>query len=199
MTPWLIVGLGNPGPQYALTRHNAGHLVIEALLERADEHLARHKTGNLVCEARIGRSAGGAPGPRAIVAITTSFMNVSGPPIARLAQFYRIAPERILVIHDELDLPAHQLRLKTGGGEGGHNGLKSLTSALGGRNYHRLRVGIGRPPGRMDPARYVLAQLPAREREELLVTCERAVDVIEDIVINGFTSAQQNLHSGEAH
>ena len=131
-----------------------------------------------------------------ILARSDSYMNTSGGPISALASFHKIEPSRILVIHDDMDLPAHTLRLKVGGGEGGHNGLKSLTQHLGTRDYARLRIGVGRPPGRMDPADYVLAALPTKERPDWDVTFEQAADVVEDIVTKGFVPTQMALHTG---
>lgn len=192
---WIIVGLGNPGPTYANNRHNIGHHVIAELLGRAGAKLSRHRSGALAAEIRIGMLPGGAPGPRAVVAVPNSFMNVSGRTTAKLAVFYGTQPDHFLVVHDELDLPAHQLRLKIGGGEGGHNGLRSISQSLGTRDYARLRVGIGRPPGRQDPADYVLSDFPTREHPDWQVTVTQAADAIEDVVVNGFTDAQMRLHT----
>ena len=136
------------------------------------------------------------PGPRVVLARSDSYMNTSGGPISALASFLKIPPARILVIHDDMDLPAHTLRMKIGGGEGGHNGLKSLTQHLHKRDYARLRIGVGRPPGRMDPADYVLAPVPAKERPDWDVTFEQAADVVEDIVTKGFAPTQMALHTG---
>lgn len=194
--PWLVVGLGNPGQQYERNRHNVGHMVVELLAQRAGARLTRHKARAQVAEVRLGFLPGGAPGPKAILAEPACFMNLSGGPTAALAQFYGVDPAtRLLVIHDELDLPAHTLRLKRGGGEGGHNGLRSISQAVGTRDYARLRVGIGRPPGRQDPADFVLSDFPARERAELGVTLEQAADVVEAVVAGGFDATQQALHS----
>ena len=195
--PWLIIGLGNPEARYARNRHNVGHMVIDVLAGRAGSRLTRHKARAQVAEVRLGTMPGGAPGPRVILAEPSSFMNLSGGPVKALAQFYGIEPTtNLLVIHDELDLPAHELRLKRGGGEGGHNGLKSLSQHLGTRDYARLRIGVGRPPGRMDPADYVLATLPSKERPDWDVTFEQAADVVEDIVTKGFAPTQMALHTG---
>ncbi len=194
-TPWLVVGLGNPGTEYASTRHNVGHLTIDALLRRAGAQLARHRTGTRTAEVRLGVLPGGAPGPKVLLAICESYMNTSGGPVGRLMSFLKIEPDHLLVVHDDLDLPAHELRLKRGGGEGGHNGLKSISQVLGTKDYHRLRIGIGRPPGRQDPADYVLARISAKERPEWDVTVEEAGDVVEDVVLRGFSEAQQSLHS----
>lgn len=194
--PWLVVGLGNPEARYARNRHNVGHMVVELLAGRAGSRLTRHKARAQVAEVRLGLLPGGAPGPRVVLAEPAAFMNLSGGPVKALAQFYGIDPTaRLLVVHDELDLPAHQLRLKRGGGEGGHNGLRSVSQALGTRDYARLRVGVGRPPGRQDPADYVLSDFPSREREELAVTLEQAADAVEAVVTVGFEIAQQRLHS----
>ncbi|OKL53571.1 aminoacyl-tRNA hydrolase [Bowdeniella nasicola] len=193
--PWLVIGLGNPGPKYAYNRHNVGYLVVGELLARARASLTKHKSGASVADVRLGLGPGGAPGPRAILAITNTYMNVSGAPVRSLTDFYSVGPERLLVVHDELDLPAHTLRLKRGGGEGGHNGLKSITQHVGTREYGRLRVGIDRPPGRMDPAAYVLQDFPAGQREDWGVSVAQAADVVEDVAGAGFEAAQMRLHS----
>lgn len=194
--PWLVIGLGNAEARYARNRHNVGHMVVDVLAGRAGSRWSRHKARAQVVQARLGVMPGGAPGPRVILAKPASLMNVSGGPVKALAQFYGIDPATgLLVIHDELDLPAHELRLKRGGGEGGHNGLRSISQALGTRDYARLRVGIGRPPGRQDPADYVLSDFPARQRQELAVTLEQAADAVEAVVTRGFEAAQQEVHS----
>ena len=194
--PWLVIGLGNAEARYARNRHNVGHMVVDVVAGRAGSRWSRHKARAQVVQARLGVMPGGAPGPRVILAKPASLMNVSGGPVKALAQFYGIDPATgLLVIHDELDLPAHELRLKRGGGEGGHNGLRSISQALGTRDYARLRVGIGRPPGRQDPADYVLSDFPARQRQELAVTLEQAADAVEAVVTRGFEVAQQEVHS----
>ena len=193
---WLVVGLGNPGTRYARNRHNVGRMVIDVLAGRTGSRLSGHRARAQAAEARLGVLPGGAPGPRVILAEPACYMNLSGGPVKALARFYGIDPTaRLLVIHDELDLPAHQLRLKRGGGEGGHNGLRSISQALGARDYARLRVGVGRPPGRQDAADFVLSDFPARERDALAVTLEQAADVVEDVVARGFEDAQRRLHS----
>lgn len=193
---WLVVGLGNPGTRYARNRHNVGHMVIDVLAGRTGSRLTRHRARAQAAEARLGVLPGGAPGPRVVLAEPAGYMNASGGPVEALVRFYGIDPaSRLLVIHDELDLPAHQLRLKRGGGEGGHNGLRSISQALGTRDYARLRVGIGRPPGRQDAADFVLSDFPVRGRDALAVTLEQAADVVEDVVTRGFEGAQQRLHS----
>ncbi|SDN69339.1 peptidyl-tRNA hydrolase [Actinomyces ruminicola] len=195
-TPWLVIGLGNTGTRYAHNRHNIGHMVLEVLVGRAGSRLSSHKTRTQVADVRLGMLPGGAPGPRVILARTTGYMNESGGPVKALARFYDVDPStRLLVIHDDLDLPPHVLRLKRGGGEGGHNGLRSISAALSTRDYARLRIGVGRPPGRQDPADFVLSDFPGRERPELAVTLEQAADAVEQVVTLGFTAAQQRLHS----
>jgi PTH1 family peptidyl-tRNA hydrolase len=194
-TPWLVVGLGNPGRRYVGNRHNVGQMVLDVLAERARATLTSHRSGALVADARLGTGPGGVPGPRVVLARPGGYMNVSGPPIAALATFFDIDADRVLVIHDELDLAPEALRLKLGGGEGGHNGLRSISRSLGTKDYARLRVGIGRPPGRMDPADYVLQDFAAAERGELAVTLELAADAVADVVSDGFAPTQMRLHT----
>lgn len=196
MSLLLVVGLGNPGPTYAGNRHNVGQMVLDVVAGEIGAPFAAHKARAQVCDGRLGFD-GGAPGPRVILAKPSTYMNVSGPVISALAKFYSLPAQNILIVHDELDLPAHTLRLKRGGGEGGHNGLKSTSAALGTKDYLRLRIGVGRPPGRMDAATYVLQDFPATEREDWGVTIAEAADVIGDIVRNGFAAAQERLHSAE--
>lgn len=196
-SPWLIVGLGNPGAQYEHTRHNVGYQVVDILARRAGVTLGAHKSRTLMVDARLGMLPGGVPGPRVILARSTSYMNLSGGPISALAQFAHIPAEQILAIHDDLDLPAHTLRVKFGGGEGGHNGLKSMTQHLHTKDYHRLRIGIGRPPGRQEVSDFVLAPILVKDRVDWAVTYETAADVVEEIVTLGFAEAQQRLHSAK--
>ncbi len=191
----LIIGLGNPGAEYENTRHNVGAATVRLLAGQLGVQLRKHASRTLVAETRMGYMPGGAPGPGVVLAVAQSFMNVSGGPLARLADFHGIQPEEMLVIHDDLDLPAHQLRLKRGGGEGGHNGLKSLSQHLKSRDYCRLRIGIGRPPGRQDPASYVLAPIPVSGRAEWEVTYTQAAEVAQQTVLNGFQKTQQDLHA----
>jgi PTH1 family peptidyl-tRNA hydrolase len=176
-------------------RHNVGQMVLDVLAERARATLTSHRSGALVADARLGTGPGGVPGPRVVLARPGGYMNVSGPPIAALATFFDIDADRVLVIHDELDLAPEALRLKLGGGEGGHNGLRSISRSLGTKDYARLRVGIGRPPGRMDPADYVLQDFAAAERGELAVTLELAADAVADVVSDGFAPTQMRLHT----
>lgn len=192
---WLMVGLGNPGPTYAGNRHNVGQMVLDVLARDVPGQFTSHKSRSLVLDGRLGTSANGAPGPRVVLAKPQSYMNLSGKPTAALCQFYGIDADHLLVVHDELDLPAPTLRLKRGGGEGGHNGLKSISAALGTKDYLRLRVGIGRPPGRMDPADYVLRDFSPAEKTELGVTLDEAADAIRDLVADGLERAQTRLHT----
>lgn len=190
--PYLVVGLGNPGPGYADNRHNVGFMVADLLAERVGGRFKRHgKTHAVVCEGRIG----GHTGPRVVLAKPLSYMNLSGGPVSGLAGFYKVPRARVVVIHDELDLPYGALRLKVNGGEGGHNGLKSVSKSLGGRDYLRVRFGIGRPPGRKDPADYVLENFSAGERKELALFVDRAADAVEAVTAQGLERAQNEFHT----
>lgn len=195
MTPWLIVGLGNPGPSYAGHRHNVGAMVVVELAARAGASLRSHKARAVAAEVRIGTLPGGAPGPRAVIATPLSYMNESGGPVAGLMSFYKVPVEKLIVIHDELDIPFADVRLKLGGGEGGHNGLRSITKSVGTRDYLRVRVGIGRPPGRMDAADYVLHDFSGSERSEVPLLISDAADALERLVAEGLLAAQQQWHS----
>ena len=195
MTPWLIVGLGNPGPSYAGHRHNVGAMVVAELAARAGASLRSHKARAVAAEVRIGTLPGGAPGPRAVIATPLSYMNESGGPVAGLMSFYKVPVENLIVIHDELDIPFADVRLKLGGGEGGHNGLRSITKSVGTRDYLRVRVGIGRPPGRMDAADYVLHDFSGSERSEVPLLISDAADALERLVAEGLLAAQQHWHA----
>jgi PTH1 family peptidyl-tRNA hydrolase len=192
---WLVVGLGNPGAQYAGNRHNVGAMVLDVLAERVGGSFKRHKARAAVLEGRLGVLPGGAPGPRVVLAKPSSYMNESGGPVAGLRQFYGVEPSHVVAVHDELDIPFGDLRLKLGGGEGGHNGLRSLTRSLGTKDYLRVRVGVGRPPGRMDAADYVLRDFGSTERKELPVLLEEAADAVELLVLRGLLDAQQQVHA----
>lgn len=195
MDPWLIVGLGNPGPRYAGNRHNIGAMVVADLAERAGVRPRQHKARAYVSEARLGTLPGGAPGPRVILAQPMTYMNLSGGPVAGLVQFYKIPVERIVVLHDDLDIDFGAIKLKRGGGEGGHNGLRSTSAALGTKDYLRVRLGVGRPPGRPDAAGYVLRDFPARDREEVELLIGDGVEAVDDLVTLGLEAAQQRFHS----
>jgi PTH1 family peptidyl-tRNA hydrolase len=192
---WLVVGLGNPGPRYAGNRHNVGAMVAEELVSRAGARLTSHKARAAAATIRVGMLPGGVPGPRAVVAVPASYMNESGGPVKALLKFFSVEPGRLVVIHDELDIPAGAIRLKQGGGEGGHNGLRSISSALGTKDYLRVRVGIGRPPGRMDPADFVLRDFSSAERKELPFLISDAADAVELLVTEGLLAAQQKVHA----
>ena len=191
VSTWLVAGLGNPGPAYAANRHNVGAMVLDVLAARVGGSLRSHKARAAVLEGRLG----GPAGPRVVLAKPSSYMNESGGPVAGLAQFFKADVERLVVVHDELDIPYGELRLKRGGGEGGHNGLRSITRSVGSKEYVRVRVGIGRPPGRMDAADYVLRDFSGAERKELGVLLEEAADAVELVVTKGLLEAQQQVHA----
>lgn len=185
---WLIAGLGNPGPEYAGNRHNAGFMVVDALAERIGARFRVHKGR---AETAVGRLA-----DRQVVLVKPrSFMNLSGGPVAAVRDFYKVPLDRVVAVHDELDLDFGVLRVKRGGGAGGHNGLRSLTRSLGGPDYLRVRFGIGRPPGRMDPAAYVLRDFSTAERADLGVELERAADAIESLIRDGLAATQNEIHA----
>ncbi len=184
----LVVGLGNPGPQYEKTRHNVGFMVVDALAARERARFSVHKKSG--ADAVTIRLAG----RQVILAKPRSYMNLSGKPVAALARFFSVDPGNLVVVHDELDLDYGTLRLKMGGGEGGHNGLRSISQAIGTKDYLRTRVGIGRPPGRMDPADYVLKPFSTVERKELDLVCEEAADAVELLLRVGLEAAQNQLH-----
>ena len=192
---WLVVGLGNPGPAYAGNRHNVGAMVLDVLGARVGGAFKSHRSRAAVLEGRLGVLPGGAPGPRAVLAKPSSYMNESGGPVSALLKFYKVEPERLVVVHDELDIPFAQVRLKLGGGEGGHNGLRSVSRSTGTRDYLRVRVGVGRPPGRQDPADFVLRDFSMSERKELPLLLEDAADAVEAVVGSGLVAAQQRFHS----
>jgi PTH1 family peptidyl-tRNA hydrolase len=185
--PTLIVGLGNPGPTYAGNRHNVGAMIADVLAARIGCRFRSHKSGADVVEGRLA-------GQRAVLAKPRSYMNVSGGPVAALVRFFKIAPGSLIVLHDELDLPYGTIRVKQGGGEGGHNGLRSISSAIGSKDYLRVRFGIGRPPGRMDPADFVLRDFSSAERADLGVALEEAADAAEMLVGEGLLATQNRLH-----
>lgn len=185
----LVIGLGNPGEQYANTRHNVGQMVLEELARRSHVTLSVHKkTHTRAATVRLADQPVtlGAP---------MSYMNLSGGPVSALAKYQSVAPEAVIVIHDELDIPFGQVRLKRGGGAGGHNGLTDITKALGSPDYLRVRVGIDRPPGRTDAATYVLKPFSASERKELPLLIDRAADAVEALLSSGLEAAQQRFHT----
>jgi PTH1 family peptidyl-tRNA hydrolase len=184
---WLIAGLGNPGPQYAGNRHNVGFLCCDEIAGELGVTFKRDKARAFTATV----TQAGAP---VVLAKPMTFVNASGGPVAALRNFYKISSERIVVVHDELDLPFGSVRLKLGGGDNGHNGLRSVTAALGSRDYHRIRIGIGRPPGRMDPADFVLRDFSAAERKELPEVLGRAADSVRILMERGLAVAQNEVH-----
>lgn len=179
----LVAGLGNPGPAYAGNRHNVGHRVLDLLAARVGGGFKRKGAAEVVEGRLVGR--------RVVLAKPRGYMNEAGGPVAGTARFYKAD---LVVVHDELDLDFGVLRLKQGGGEGGHNGLRSISTSLGTRDYARVRVGIGRPPGRMDPADYVLRDFSAAERRELDLVVDRAADAVELLLADGLVAAQNVVH-----
>ncbi|MFF4408159.1 aminoacyl-tRNA hydrolase [Streptomyces sp. NPDC001262] len=185
--PWLIVGLGNPGPEYAGNRHNVGFMVADLLAERMGGRFKAHKARAQVVEGRLGTP--GVSSRRVVVAKPMSFMNLSGGPTAALRDFYKVPADHVIAVHDELDIDYGTLRLKLGGGDNGHNGLKSITKALG-PDYCRVRFGIGRPPGRMQVADFVLKDFSSAERKDLAYEVDRAADAVESLIVDGLERAQ---------
>lgn len=187
--PLLVVGLGNPGPNYAPTRHNLGFMVADRLAARLGSTFKAHKrSGTEIVTGRLG-------GQPVVLAKPRSYMNESGRQVAPLAKFYSVAPADIVVIHDDLDLDFGRIRLKIGGGEGGHNGLRSVAIALGTKDFQRVRIGIGRPPGRKDPAAFVLEKFTAAENTEVATICEQAADATELLIELGLEPAQNRVHA----
>ncbi|WP_428961982.1 aminoacyl-tRNA hydrolase [Micromonospora fluostatini] len=188
--PWLVVGLGNPGREYADNRHNVGFMVADLLADRVGGKFGRQRRAVAdVAEGRLGFG-----GPKLVLVKPLTYMNLSGAPVAALAQFFKVPPGRVIAVHDELDIAYGQVRVKCGGGEGGHNGLRSMSKSLGTKDYVRVRFGIGRPPGRQDPADYVLSNFSAAERKELDFLVDRAADVAESVVTRGVEPTQNAYH-----
>lgn len=187
--PLLVVGLGNPGPQYAKTRHNVGFMVADVLAARVGGSFKVHKrSGADVVTGRLGHRP-------IVLAKPRCYMNESGRQVGPLAKFYSVPTADVIVIHDELDIDFGRVRLKLGGGEGGHNGLRSVANALGSKDFHRVRIGIGRPPGRKDPAAFVLEPFSSTERGEVPTICELAADATELLIEAGLETAQNQVHS----
>ena len=185
---FVVVGLGNPGPRYETTRHNLGVMVLGILVERNGTRLKSHKSGCLVGDAHLG-------GKSVVLARPTSYMNESGRPAGQLARFYKAVPESVLVVHDELDIPFGDVRVKFGGGVAGHNGLKSVAAHLRTKDFPRIRVGVSRPPGRQDAADYVLSNFSSAERKELPEILERAADAVEQVVTEGVERAMNTVNA----
>lgn len=187
---WLIVGLGNPGPEYEKTRHNIGQMVLDELAKEVGGSFKKHsKASAVVVEGRLGFG-----GPKVILMKSLGYMNTSGGPVSAIAKFYGIDPDHIIVVHDELDIPFDTIKLKIGGGEGGHNGLRDITKALGTKDYYRVRTGIGRPPGRMDTADFVLKPFSSTEAKDLPFLISNAADATMTLVKEGLLATQQRYH-----
>ena len=189
MTSWLVVGLGNPGPAFAAQRHNIGYRVAEELARRMGVRfrVARGIRAE-VAEGRVGQP--GADAPRLIVAKSRTFMNETGWAVTRLLAYYKLQPAQMIAVHDELDIDPGQLRVKFGGGDNGHNGLRSIRASLGTGDFYRVRVGVGRPPGRQDPADFLLSNFPASIREDVEVEISRATDAVESLALLGLDRTQ---------
>lgn len=196
---WLVVGLGNPGPTYASHRHNVGAMVVAELARRGGVTLSAHALQRAnTADVRIGANGVGAVGAdteKAVLATTRTYMNESGGPVAKLLAHYKITPDHLVVIHDELDIDFGRIRTKFGGGDNGHNGLKSIRGALGTGDYYRVRWGVGRPPGRQDPADYVLSGFPKSVSEDVAVEVGRAADAVECLVMYGLDATQQKYNN----
>lgn len=183
-----MVGLGNPGSEYAGNRHNVGFMVVDELAGPRARFKSHRRARALTWEGRLGHS-------RVVLAKPTTYMNDSGQAVAALCSFYRVTPEHVIAVHDELDLPFGSIRLKLGGGDNGHNGLKSMRRSLGTGEFHRARVGIGRPPGTMDPAAFVLRDFAAAERSEVPELVARCADAVQALMTEGLDRAQSDYNN----
>jgi peptidyl-tRNA hydrolase, PTH1 family len=193
--PWLVVGLGNPGPAYAGNRHNVGYLVVDELARRVGGSLRSHRSGRAdVVEGRLA-TPGVLTGTRVVLARARCYMNETGGPVAGLVRFYKVPVERVVAVHDELDIGFDTLRVKLGGGDNGHNGLRSMRAALGSGDFYRVRVGIGRPPGRQSPADFVLSDYTAAERKVLPFQVDRAADAVESLLAEGLAATQSRFNA----
>ncbi len=194
MSSWLVVGLGNPGPAFASHRHNVGYRVADELARRMSLRFSVLRG----CRAEVAEGRIGPPGseaPRLVLAKSRTFMNETGWAVTRLLSYYKLEPARMIVVHDELDIEPGQLRVKFGGGDNGHNGLRSIRKSLGGGDFFRVRIGVGRPPGRQDPADYLLSNFPASAREAVEVEIRRAVDAVESLVLIGLDKTQSEFNN----
>ena len=188
---WLVMGIGNAGPAYATTRHNVGFFVTDVLGERMSGRWRPHKSRRAdVIEGRLGSP----PGTRVVLGRGRGYMNESGGPVSTLLAFYKIPPERLVVVQDEIDLPVGALRIKLGGGDNGHNGVRSIRGALGTGDFYRVRIGVGRPTGRQSPKDYVLKPFRKEERAEIDISVERAADAVESLLIRGLDVTQNAFH-----
>ena len=191
---WLVVGLGNPGPSYAGHRHNVGYLVVDELAQRMGQAFKADRSGRaVVVEGRLGPP--GTPGPRVVLMKARSYMNELGGAVSTLAKFYKVPPDHVVAVHDELDIAFGTLRVKLGGGDNGHNGLRSMRASLGTGDFYRVRAGIGRPPGRQDVADFVLSNYSSTERKELPFQVMDAADAVECLVSEGLEKTQQKFNS----
>ncbi|OFI38965.1 aminoacyl-tRNA hydrolase [Arthrobacter sp. SW1] len=186
---WLVVGLGNPGAQYSNNRHNVGQMVLDELAARIGGSFKTHKARAQVAEGRLGIG-----GPKLVLAKPMCYMNVSGGPVSALSKFFGIDAGHVIAVHDEIDIPFNTVKLKIGGGEGGHNGLRDISKALATKDYLRVRVGVGRPPGRMDTADFVLRDFATAEKKDLPFLLDEAADAVEMLVSSGLLAAQQKFH-----
>jgi PTH1 family peptidyl-tRNA hydrolase len=194
MTSWLVVGLGNPGPAFAAQRHNIGYRVAEELARRMGVRFrAARGIRAEVAEGRVGEPGGEAV--RLIVAKSRTFMNETGWAVTRLLAYHKLQPAQMIAVHDELDIDPGQLRVKFGGGDNGHNGLRSIRASLGTGDFYRVRVGVGRPPGRQDPADFLLSNFPASTREDVEVEISRAADAVESLALLGLDRTQNAFNS----
>lgn len=190
---WLVAGLGNPGPQYSGNRHNVGAMVVDLLADRLGARFSRHRSTTMLAEARLRPG-----GPKLVLVRPLSYMNTSGGPVSSAAAYFGIPPERVIVVHDDLDLPFETIKLKADGGHGGQNGVRDIIKALDTPDFVRVRVGIGRPPGRQDAADYVLRDFGTLEKTRLAFVLDDAIEAIELIVDQGLLSAQQKVHAPRA-
>jgi peptidyl-tRNA hydrolase, PTH1 family len=187
---WLIAGLGNPGDEYARTRHNAGRLALDDLAARHGARLRKVRFQAAEADdVRIGEET-------VWLVASTRFMNESGPSFASLAKKHGIERDHVVAVHDEIEIPADELMVKFGGGSAGHNGIKSLARSLGSQEFFRVRIGVGRPPGRQDPADFVLQRVSASAWDDFAVSIARAADAVECLVSEGLESAQQRFNRG---
>jgi len=189
---WLVVGLGNPGDQYAATRHNIGQMVIDELARRHSVKFSSHKSRTDIAAFKLGV---GIDAHSVIIGKSKSYMNETGGPVKALANFYSVEPAKIIALHDELDIPFAAIRTKLAGGDNGHNGLKSMTSSFGTPDYYRIRLGIGRPMGQQDPADFVLKAFSKVEQKDLAEFIDRGADVVESLITKGLEATQSAFNS----
>jgi len=193
MDPWIVVGLGNPGPTYAGHRHNVGFLTADELAKRTGARFGAAKGMRAeTADARLGPPPGTA---RLVLVKSRTYMNDTGAAVSSVLSFYKLGPERMIVVHDELDIDPGQIRVKFGGGDNGHNGLKSIRRSIGTGDFYRVRIGVGRPPGRQDPADFLLSNFPASARADVALEVDRAADAVESLVSAGLERTQSTFNS----